>query len=71
MGHYLKEILILNSFTLEDKDPRCTRLKPSLALSLLNNGLYKGYGTCQPKSQKLVLVLLERAGKVLEMQERF
>ena len=46
--------------------------------------LYKGYGTCQPKSQKLLLVLLENArkvlkgrkgfriaGKVLKMQERF
>ena len=33
--------------------------------------LYKGYGTCQPKSQKLLLVPLENAGKVLEKQERF
>ena len=40
MGHYLKEILILNSFTLEDKDPRCTRLKPGLALRLLVKGLF-------------------------------
>ena len=30
---YLKEILILNSFSFEDKDPRFTRLKPGLALS--------------------------------------
>ena len=33
-------ILILKSFTLEDKDPRCTRLKPDLALSLLSKGLF-------------------------------
>ena len=30
VGRYLKEILILNSFTLEDKDPICTRLKQFL-----------------------------------------
>ena len=35
MGRYLKEILILNSFSFEDKDPRFTRLKPDLALRLL------------------------------------
>ena len=39
-GHYLREILILNSFTLEDKDPRWTRLKPGLALRLLSKGLF-------------------------------
>ena len=39
-GHYLREILILNSFTLEYKDPRCTRLKPFLALRLLSKGLF-------------------------------
>ena len=33
--------------------------------------LYKGYGTCQPKSKKLLLVLLENAGKDFEGQERF
>ena len=38
-GHYLKEILILNSFSFEDKDPRFTRLKPDLALRLLSKGL--------------------------------
>ena len=29
-GGYLKEILILNSFSFEEKDPRFTRLKPDL-----------------------------------------
>ena len=38
-GYYLKEILILNSFSFEDKDPRFTRLKPGLALGLLSKGL--------------------------------
>ena len=33
--------------------------------------LYKGYGTCQPKSQKLLLVLLENAGKVLKGRKGF
>ena len=37
---YLKEILILNSFSFEDKDPRFTRLKPGLALRLLSKGLF-------------------------------
>ena len=40
VGQYLKEMLILNSFTLEDKDPRWTRLKPGLALRLLSKGLF-------------------------------
>ena len=35
-GRYLKEILILNSFSFEGKDPRFTRLKPGLALRLLS-----------------------------------
>ena len=39
-GHYLKEILILNSFSFEDKDPRFTRLKPSLTLRLVSEGLF-------------------------------
>jgi hypothetical protein len=38
-GRYLKEILILNSFSLEDKDP-ISRLKPGLALRLLSKGLF-------------------------------
>ena len=33
-GRYLIEILILNSFSFEDKDPRFTRLKPRLSLRL-------------------------------------
>ena len=37
---YLKEILILNSFCFEDKDPRFTRLKPGLVLRLLSKGLF-------------------------------
>ena len=37
---YLKEILILNSFSFEDKDPRFTRLKPNLALRSLSKGLF-------------------------------
>ena len=36
---YLKEILILNSFSFEDKDPRFTWLKPGLAIRLLSKGL--------------------------------
>ena len=40
VGQYLREILILNSFTLEDKDPRWIRLKPGLALRLLSTGLF-------------------------------
>ena len=39
-GHYLKEILILNSFSFEDKDPRFTSLKAGLALRLLSKGLF-------------------------------
>ena len=39
-GHYLKEILILNSFSFEEKDPRFTRLKSDLALRLLSKGLF-------------------------------
>ena len=39
-GGYLKEILILNSFSFEDKDPRFPRLKPGLALRLLSKGLF-------------------------------
>ena len=38
--HYLKEMLILNSFSFEDKDPRFPRLKPGLALRLLSKGLF-------------------------------
>ena len=40
-GRYLKEILILNSFSFEHKDPRFTRLKSVLALRLLRQ-LSKG-----------------------------
>ena len=39
-GRYLKEILILNSISFEDTDPRFTRLKAGLALSLLSIGLF-------------------------------
>ena len=39
-GRYLKEILILNSFSFEDKDPRFTRLKPGLALRLRSKELF-------------------------------
>ena len=39
-GRYLKEILILNSFSFEGKDPRFTKLKPVLALRLLSKGLF-------------------------------
>ena len=64
----------MNSFSFEDKDPRFTRLKPGLALRLLSKGLFytrKGYGTWQQKSQKLLLVLLENAGKVLKGRKGF
>ena len=39
-GHYLKEILILSSFSFEDMDPRFTRLKPGLVPRLLSKGLF-------------------------------
>ena len=38
--HYLKEIIISNSFSFEDKDPRFTRLKPVLSLKLHSKGLF-------------------------------
>ena len=40
-GCYLKEVLILNSFSFEGKDPRFTRLKPGFAVRLLQ---IKEYG---------------------------
>ena len=39
-GRYLREILILNSFSLEDENPRFTQAKPVLALRLLSKGLF-------------------------------
>ena len=39
-GRYLKEILILNSFSFEDKDPRFARLKSGLALRLFSKRLF-------------------------------
>ena len=39
-GYYLKEILILNSFSFEVKDPRFTRQKPGFTLRLLSKGLF-------------------------------
>ena len=51
-GHYLKEILILNSFRFVDKDPRFIRLKPSLALRLLSKGLF--YIRAMPRWYALV-----------------
>ena len=44
---YLKEILILNSFCFEDKDPRFTRLKPGLALRLLSRASVQGVESLQ------------------------
>ena len=41
-GRYLKEILMMNSFSFEDKDPRFTSLKPGLALRTI---LYKGHAS--------------------------
>ena len=38
--HYLKEILILNSFSFENNDSRFARLKSGLALRLLSKGLF-------------------------------
>ena len=51
----------------------CTRLKLGLALRLLSIGLFcmRAMPTCQPKSQKLLLVLLENAGKVLKGRKGF
>ena len=53
---YLKEILILNSFSFEDKDPRCSKAKTRL---LSKDYLYKGYDICQrispPTNQAAVL----------------
>ena len=48
-GCYLKEILILNSFSFEDKDPRFTRLKPGLALRLISKGLFYTRAMVAPK----------------------
>ena len=41
-GRYLKEILILNTFSLEDKDPSIYKAKTrsDLALRLLSKGLF-------------------------------
>ena len=39
-GCYLKEMIILNRLSFQDKDPRFTRLKPGLALRLLSKGLF-------------------------------
>ena len=53
-GCYLKEILILNSFSFEDKGKRFTRLKPGLALMLLSKGLFyiRALLPAQPKWPK-------------------
>ena len=51
---YLKEILILNSFSLEDKDPRFTRLKLGLALRSLSKGLFYIRAMLKPKSGKML-----------------
>ena len=37
MGALPKKIIILKSFSFEDKDPRFTRLKPGLALKLVKD----------------------------------
>ena len=39
-GRYLREMLFLNSFSFEDKEPRFTRLKPDLALRLCSKGQF-------------------------------
>ena len=39
-GRYLKEILIMNSFSFEGKNPRFTRLRPGVELRLLIKGLF-------------------------------
>ena len=86
VGYYLREILILNSFTLEDKDPRCTRLKPFLALRLLSKGLFyiRAMVHANQKAKSWYLYFwkgqerfykrrkgFKNARKVLKMQERF
>ena len=39
-GCYLKEILILSSFSFEDKDPRIYKAKSRSCLRLLSKGLF-------------------------------
>ena len=39
-GRYLKKILILNSFSIEETDPRFTRLKSGLELRLFSKRLF-------------------------------
>ena len=60
----------MNSFTLEDKDLRCTRLKSFLALRLLSKGLFYIRAMVHA-NQKLLLVLLENAGKVFKGRKGF
>ena len=62
-GHYQKEILILNSFSFEDKDPRFTRIKPGLALRLPSKGLF--YIKAIITSQS---VIYWRIRKILKLQ---
>ena len=84
VGQYLREILILNSFTLEDKDPICTR--PHLALMFLSKGQFyiramvhanQKAKSCYLYFWKMQETILKgrkgfrNAGKVLKMQERF
>ena len=52
-GHYIKQKLILNSFSFEDKDPRFTRLKPGLAPRLHSKELF--YIRAMPKVKPNVL----------------
>ena len=66
-GHYLKEILILNSFFFEDKDPRFTRLKPGLALRLLSKGLFY----VRAMAGACMLSLIMERPKVLDLIHEF
>ena len=58
---YLKEILILNSFSFEDKNPSIHKAKTSLALRLLSylskGLLYKGSGVYDGFIDQIILKL--------------
>ena len=56
VGRYLKEILILNSFCFEEKDPRFTRLKAGLALRLFSKGLFYIRAMVFTKCKELVFI---------------
>ena len=51
----VKEILILNSFSFEEKEPRFIRLKPGVALRSFSKGLF--YIRAMEQGMRLGLIL--------------